>query len=65
MAIAKLFTLHAKPKKKKKKKSNTKPNFKYCRSLSIQNSNIQAGVFLDKMPCTVQYVYEAVYGMST
>ena len=63
MAIAKLFTLHANAKKKKK--SNTKPNFKYCRSLSIQNSNIQAGVFLDKMPCTVQYVYEAVYGMST
>ena len=52
MAIAKLFALHANAKKIK---SNTKPNFKYCRSLSVQNSNIQPGVFLDKMRGRVRY----------
>ena len=33
----------------KKFKSKTKPNFKYCVPLSIQNPNIQPGVLLDKM----------------
>ena len=39
----------------KKFKSNTKPNFKYCISLSIYDPDIQPGVFLNKMRGRVQY----------
>ena len=38
-------------------KSNTKPNFKYCISFSIQGPNIQPGVFLDKMKGHVWCTY--------
>ena len=36
-------------------KSNTKPNFKYCISISMQNPNNQPELFLDKMRGYVWY----------